>query len=835
MRRALVAICLVVLLAVGLSYGVVGVILPPPPPQPVASEPLLSQALTEHLLLIVVDGLRYDVATDAERMPHFAAAMGRHASGEIWAGRVSMTSSAVLTYGTGQRGTFEQVARNHSIAQTPFNSWLANAHAAGKVAAVVGDRAWIDLYGAAFQYQRPDPAGVAINVDFNPQTFRDVREMVALRPNILIAHFVSPDHQAHSYGVHSARYRSHIHQFDSDLAQLLAELSDEWTLIVTSDHGAADTGTHGTDQAIQRRSPIFAYGPGIRLSHPHRRLDQADVPTTMALLLGVAPPAHSRGHMLADFIDLPLPALAAAACRHARHVFHYGEVSYGRAALAKAAAALAPCQQSDAAPEIQLAAAEATVRGVDAQLASHTGLASPGALLVTAAALLMALVIGWWVFGGAVARVLPALVLLLGVGSWLTYSVERLRGDQPNALRAVLFVVANAVVLFMLLKPGAWVRFAQRWRWLSLLLVPGWLLASYTANTQPESFVAVAVGGALAVLKGPINNNTLPLWKGLRRQPLRWPQVAYFAVGLFVLWFPGVKQQSLYPKWLLSHDKVMLAAAVAAMLLWALARRASSVAAAASWLYLLALAGAAAAGVLLRPWVPPLVGRTSVVVCLVAAAVWLSRGRVSWALLAGMCGIGLISRAHELLPLAGALLVAQVVGNSLSDRPRGERQRAATSSWSWAQQLQFVALAFGLLFVLRVGLSGELDFGGLDFSAGAFGDPHVSEGVIGVALCLKYLLADALVMVVLITPLAPRLRVTMVRALVVAQVFRSAMLMCLLYFCGGSFWTALRVMGDLPFALLSSLLFALLWLGWVRPPRPISSRAPAHPATHSGV
>ena len=142
-----------------------------------------------------------------------------------------------------------------------------------------GDRAWVQLYGKSFDEFRLDPQGIAIDRDFNAQTFRNARELQLKSPDFLVAHFTAPDHQAHGTGIQSSRYARHIRQFDGELFDWLDSLTPDWTVVVTSDHGAADSGTHGTDTALQRRCPIAAWGPGIIAGgQAPRTLDQVEMP-----------------------------------------------------------------------------------------------------------------------------------------------------------------------------------------------------------------------------------------------------------------------------------------------------------------------------------------------------------------------------------------------------------------------------------------------------------------------------------------------------------------------------------------------------------------------------
>jgi hypothetical protein len=90
-------------------------------------------------------------------MPHFSRAMREHPSGELWAGRVSMTTSAILTMVTGARGGFEQVVFNVDPSPPPYDAWLRQAKAQGMRMMHVGDPAWPRMYGSSFAESQRSP------------------------------------------------------------------------------------------------------------------------------------------------------------------------------------------------------------------------------------------------------------------------------------------------------------------------------------------------------------------------------------------------------------------------------------------------------------------------------------------------------------------------------------------------------------------------------------------------------------------------------------------------------------------------------------------------------
>ena len=548
------------LVALGLVLALVKVVLPAAAPAAVQASKPLAPALTRHLLLVVVDGLRFDVANDPAKMPHFAAAMQQHASGELLASRVTMTTSAIMGYGTGQPGRFEQIVRNINPDPPAANSWLANAKAQGLTLALVGDPAWSQMFGAHFAQQRLDPKGVAIDVDFNPQTFRDTRELLKQQPNFLVAHFVTPDHQAHAYGVFSQGYRNHIRGYDRELHALLSEVGPEWTVVVTSDHGAMDTGTHGSDTPIQRSCPVFAYGPGVvkgvKLSVPRPQIDLAP---TLSLLLGVAPPAHNQGHLIGEWLQLPRPA--ATLCAHAANVLAYGEAALGEAPL-PARSAYAACEsgQGD-----RVQGSRAAVRHVDAALRAATGVTSPRAWLTGAVTCFGLLLLALGVLRRRLLRFLAPGAVLLGVALLMTFWVERLPGSLPNAVRAAAFVLLLLPFAGLLAAPGRFAQWLEAHPTLAPLLLPGLLLVTYTTNTRALAWIGLPIAAVVIVQVGRLAPTSPRLYAV--RSRIGWLSFLALLLVIAGLYRAGFAANAV-PKEIVTNAALSRVLAAVAVVLW---------------------------------------------------------------------------------------------------------------------------------------------------------------------------------------------------------------------------------------------------------------------------
>jgi len=806
-RKLILLLVLFPLFALSVVYGVLGASAPPPAPTDIVPGPPLAPRMAQRVLLVIVDGLRYDIATDPKRMPLFAEAMRTHSHGEIWAGPVSMTSSAVMAIGTGQRGHLEQVIRNLHAEPARQNSWLANAKTSGLRLMTVGDAAWPQLYSNWLERYATDPEGVAIDVDFNPITFENVRKFRQELPDFLVAHFVTPDHQGHAYRVTSERYARHIHGFDQKLAAFLAEFDATWTVVVTSDHGAADSGTHGSDADIQRRSPIYAYGPGIAPGVAlERRLDQLELSVTLPLLLGVAPPAHGTGAAIEEWLKVSAATKADIACKNANRV-----VAYAARVGAQPGAI-----QSDQTPcsSASSDSARLAVAIADAAVSDMVGLGSNRAdfwmLLIAVLGGLSIYIllphVGW--------RVISLGVGLLVATVGLVAGVEKLPGIWPNVVRALLFVLSNAVLLALLIAPKRIAQAFERLYPYSALL-PAALAVSYPADTRPQAIVVTAVVGLTYALFARRLSNLAPqqgTWFGTTLGERCW-----FSVAVLALVPVALHENSTYSS-MLSSDlgrRAVVSMFAALFTLWLRPKLGVS------WRGLVLLLVIGVIPVWLRPVVGPVIGRGAWCLGIAALAWAVVRHRPAWAIAFGVFGLLWVAREIETVPLIATVSAAWIFGTRLAEKPQIEFGRA--------DLLMALLFGFSLMFALRMGLQDGLEFGGLDWGAAAFNDPSISAYVVGIALVYKYALGAWLVAYALSARLSAEVERRVLIGLSLCMLLRAVALCAMFFIAGNSFWTALRVLGDLPTAIAMALGCILLLAARTLGPQTDLARPSPHP------
>jgi predicted AlkP superfamily pyrophosphatase or phosphodiesterase len=140
------------------------------------------------------------------------------------------------------------------------------------------------------------------------RTVKDVeRHLAQARPNLLFIHLAEPDYAGHLFGWMGRSYARAVTDADRAVGLVVAHADArfgprQYTLIVTADHGGHGR-THGTAEAADITIPWIVWGEGVRSGTALMPVRTTDTAATALWLLGVAVPEQWTGRPVTEAFD----------------------------------------------------------------------------------------------------------------------------------------------------------------------------------------------------------------------------------------------------------------------------------------------------------------------------------------------------------------------------------------------------------------------------------------------------------------------------------------------------------------------------------------------------
>jgi GPI ethanolamine phosphate transferase 1 len=147
---------------------------------------------------------------------------------------------------------------------------------------------------------------------------------------VIFLHLLGHDTNGHAYGPKSIEYRKNTEYVDGKIKEMEEKVNsffedEETAWIFTADHGMTDGRSHGDGDPQNTRTPLIAWGKGIR--EPIYRFDkdpnghdsysegwgmnakrvdisQADITPLIASLVGIPIPVNSEGVLPIDYLNM---------------------------------------------------------------------------------------------------------------------------------------------------------------------------------------------------------------------------------------------------------------------------------------------------------------------------------------------------------------------------------------------------------------------------------------------------------------------------------------------------------------------------------------------------
>jgi len=266
-------------------------------------------ALTERVVLVVVDGLRVDTSRTMATLNRLRT---QGADLTATTGEPSLSLPGWTVIGSGAYQEISAVTTNWYEGAVQVDNIFAQAKRKGLTTALVGGPGWKQLFGQWLDFpepiEEPEAYGDLPGVQRTDEgiTARALALLQGKKPNLLLVHWHGPDYAGHSWGGASKQYQDDVQHIDGQLAQLVNALDlSTTTLIVTADHGHIDAGGHGGWEPVVKQVPLVLVGKGIKGGGAVSAVGQADIAPTVAALLGLSLPAHSQGRPLLEVLDTP--------------------------------------------------------------------------------------------------------------------------------------------------------------------------------------------------------------------------------------------------------------------------------------------------------------------------------------------------------------------------------------------------------------------------------------------------------------------------------------------------------------------------------------------------
>lgn len=136
-------------------------------------------------------------------------------------------------------------------------------------------------------YELADAHSVDILTDYIPK----------YQPDFTFLYFGLTDMAGHSYGWMSERYMSAMQESWEKAARAIACLPEDYTVIITADHGGHGR-SHGSTMPEDMTIPIFFKGPDFKPGEELHGLNIKDIAPTITRLLGCEPDPEWEGKSL---------------------------------------------------------------------------------------------------------------------------------------------------------------------------------------------------------------------------------------------------------------------------------------------------------------------------------------------------------------------------------------------------------------------------------------------------------------------------------------------------------------------------------------------------------
>ena len=298
-------ILILILLILPSWHTVPHVLLTPENPKGEISFPENITVNSEGFVLIVLDGIGEDYFLDEKLMPEINEYRKNAATVKIRTGPLTLSATCISEMMTGVPNAPINGLRNFNLGH-PGNSdpWLLAANDPRYNVAMVGSYVMGNLYkdfskinfvntfNGHSDYYQGDYDTLIVASDWLNNS----------KQNVLAIHFSGPDKVGHTWGADSPEYDEKLTHVDQQVSKLLDLIPEEWSVVITADHGMTEMGTHGSSEDVTRDVAAIISGPQI-IPKSESAGHQRDLSAIVPLILELPFPVQLHGRIPIEIFD----------------------------------------------------------------------------------------------------------------------------------------------------------------------------------------------------------------------------------------------------------------------------------------------------------------------------------------------------------------------------------------------------------------------------------------------------------------------------------------------------------------------------------------------------
>ncbi len=274
--------------------------------------PEIHDPLSDGFILIILDGVGENWMLDEVNMPLLNERRETGATLNLRTGPLTLSATCVSEIMNGVPNSPSDGLRNFNLehpggddawtlaseigvssTNSPYNVGLVGSYVYGNMYGDMENLDFIDTFlGHADYYQGDEDTAEVLFRWFENDSY-----------NVIGAHFSGPDKVGHRWGTTGEKYSEKITHIDGLIDEVLDEVPENWTIIVTADHGMTKLGTHGSSQDVTREVAALVWGPQIipgSQSEGHQR----DIPALSIAVLDLPFPVQLHGQIPLDILNI---------------------------------------------------------------------------------------------------------------------------------------------------------------------------------------------------------------------------------------------------------------------------------------------------------------------------------------------------------------------------------------------------------------------------------------------------------------------------------------------------------------------------------------------------